>query len=90
MQKKTLRISTFSNFDAHTNPLFKKLKILKVFDLITLQFAIFMFDYHHDNPPSAFENFFTPTTAVHGHNTRSASKAALYVPQIRTNYGNLV
>ena len=46
-----------------------------------------MFDYHHDNLPSPFENFFTPTSAVHGHNTRSASKAALCVPQIRTNYG---
>ena len=45
-----------------------------------------MFDHHHDNLPPAFF-FLTFTSAVHEHNTRLASKAALYVPQIRTTYG---
>ena len=34
LQKKTIRIITFSSFDAHTTPLFHRLEILKFIDLI--------------------------------------------------------
>jgi hypothetical protein len=35
LQKKAMRIMTFSKYDQHSSPLFKKLKIIKLFDLIT-------------------------------------------------------
>ena len=34
LQKKCLRILTFSDFNSHTNPLFLQLKLLKVCDII--------------------------------------------------------
>ena len=37
LQKKCVRIITFSDFDSHANPLFIDLEILKVHDVIKLQ-----------------------------------------------------
>ena len=50
-QKKVLRIMTFSTFDAHSNPIFQKLKIIKFPDLVYLHTALFMHDYYSENLP---------------------------------------
>ena len=50
---------TFSNFDAHSEPLFKELKILKIKDNIFLQNCLFVHDYFHGNLPKSFNNTFT-------------------------------
>ena len=42
MQKKVIRLITFSDFDAHTSPLFSQLKLLKLQDHIKLQTLYFM------------------------------------------------
>ena len=49
---------TFSKFDEHSSPIFKSLKIIKLCDLVTLHIAIFMFKFHHQMLPPAFELFF--------------------------------
>ena len=41
LQKKVMRIITFSKFDEHSSPIFKSLNIIKLFDLVTLNIAIF-------------------------------------------------
>ena len=48
LQKKAVRIITFSNRDAHSNPLFSKLGLIKLMDLVTIHTALFMFQYHHN------------------------------------------
>ena len=45
LQKRAIRIITFSNYDAHTEPLFKQLKILKIKDIVTLYNCIFIHDF---------------------------------------------
>ena len=45
LQKRTVRIITFSEYSCHSSPLFRKLKILKVSDLLYLYCALFMYDY---------------------------------------------
>ena len=45
-QKKLVRIITHSNFYAHTNPLFKQLKILKVEDLFIYHSQVHMYKTH--------------------------------------------
>ena len=40
LQKRALRIMTFSKFDAHSSPLFKLTNILKLFDLTKYQISI--------------------------------------------------
>ena len=87
LQKKVVRIITFSSFKSHTSPLFKHLNILKFPDLIYYQNALFMFDFHTGNLPTIFDNFFKNVAEVHNYNTRSSAKQLLYLPKVRTNYG---
>ena len=39
---------TFSEYNSHSSPLFQKLKILKVSDLIYFYSALLMYDYYSD------------------------------------------
>ena len=77
---------TFSQFDAHSSPLFKSLYILKFPDLVTLHTSIFMHKSNNNMLPSAFTNFFTPVNIIHTYNTRLASKSYA-LTKTRTNYG---
>ena len=46
LQKRVVRIIISSKFDHHSSPLFKNLNILKLVDLVFLNNALFMYDYH--------------------------------------------
>ena len=85
LQKKIVRLITFSHYKDHTNPLFINLKIVKLHDLVFLLSAIFMYNFHNNNLPELFNSFFL--AVQHSHNTRSASNFSYFIPNIRTNYG---
>lgn len=87
LQKKALRIMTFSDFRAHSSPLFQRLDILKLNDLTYLNNCLFMYDFHSNTLPSVFQDFFRPINKVHNYNTRLASRDSFYITKIRTNYG---
>ena len=89
LQKRAVRIITFSKYNYHSSPLFRKLKILKVSDLLYLYFALFMYDYYSNRLPLPviFNDFFTSINKVHQYQTRLASKISYYLPKVRTNYG---
>ena len=78
---------TFVDFNAHTNPIFIRLKILKINDLIKLQTALFMYDFFSNNLPTSFESFFESVNHRHSYNTRLASRSTYSLPKARTNYG---
>ena len=48
LQRKAVRTITFSDFCAHTDPIFKKFGILKLKDNIFLQNCLFVYAYFHD------------------------------------------
>ena len=58
LQKKAIRIITFSSFTEHSSPLFKDLNIVKLSDIITLQLAVFMYKFHNQLLPPVFDAFF--------------------------------
>ena len=87
LQKKLVRLMTFSDFNAHSNPIFSKLKILKLPDLVFLQTALFMYDFHSGNLPVSFSLYFTQVHQKHNYNTRLSSKSSYCLPRIRTNFG---
>ena len=87
LQKKTVRIITFSKFDDHSSPLFKLCKIAKFVDLIYLANIIFMFDFYSCSLPSSFNLFFTPVNKIHSYNTRLASRKSYTLQSVSTNYG---
>ena len=45
LQKKAIRLMTFSIFDEHTSPLFKKLNIIKLYDLLSYHMAVFVYRF---------------------------------------------
>lgn len=87
LQKKAVRIITFSSFDHHSSPLFKSLEIIKFHDLVSLHISIFMYKFHNHLLPSIFQSFFTKVDKIHSYNTRHAAKQSYYLPKARTNYG---
>ena len=87
LQKKAVRIITFSGFREHTSPLFKQLNLLKFTDIVYLKTAMFLHDYFNGKLPEIFDNFFSEISNIHQYNTRLASRSTYSLPQIRTNYG---
>ena len=58
-------------------------------DLVTIHTALFVFQFHHNLLPKAFDNFFSLISSKHGYGTRLASKSTYYIDyidQVRTNY----
>lgn len=56
-------------------------------DLVTIHTAIFIFQYHHNLLPKAFDNIFLCISPKQNYNTRLASKSTYYIDPVRTNYG---
>ena len=71
MQKKIIRIISFSNYNAHTEPLFKIFSILKLDDMYKHNILKFYYKLINRRIPVFFYNF-TPFSAIsqHKHNTR--------------------
>ena len=87
LQKQTVRIITFSSYTEYTNPLFKSLNLVKLYDLVKISTAIFMFKFHNHILPTNFNSFFTPVNQVHNYNTRLSSNYSYSLSKPRTNYG---
>ena len=58
LEKKVVRLMTFSSYYEHTNPLFIKLVILKMHDLVFYHTALLMYDFHTGNLPVTFSSYF--------------------------------
>ena len=57
IQKRAIRLCTNSRFNAHSDPLFRKCKCLKVEDLRKLQELKFYYKWRKGELPSYFDNF---------------------------------
>ena len=87
LQKRALRLITFSGYREHTNPFFIEFEILKFHDLVKYNNALFVFHFHQGNLPEVFDNFLTPVNLQHNYRTRLASRSSFTLPKARTNYG---
>ena len=91
LQKKCLRIMSFSDFNSHTNPLFIELKLLKVRDIIKLHQLKLVYDFVNKTIPTDLQNLFALSKNIHTTNLQlnSARKSLLHIPSIKTfTYGN--
>ena len=74
LQKKAARILTKSKFNAHSNPILKSLKLLKVPDLYRLQVLKFYYKYVHSELPDFFQSFVLKKRShVHPYSTSKSS-----------------
>ena len=88
IRKNAVRIITFVEFNAHTYPIFKKLKILKIKDHINLQNCLLVYDYINNKLPKSFNNTFIKLKYVHTITTRNANVGNLHVSYSNTTrYG---
>ena len=83
LQKRAIRILNKSEFHAHTDPLFKKLNILKFDDIRLLQLGQFMYCHKNYLLPKSFNSMFVLNNQVHTYDTRHSK--AFHVPLCRTN-----
>ena len=88
LQKNAVRIMTFSDFKAHSEPLFKQLAILKFKDNVILQNCLFVYDFLKGNLPSSFDFTFNRVEESHSIATRRADTGMLSIPSFNsTTYG---
>ena len=88
IQKKAIRIISFSEPKSHSEPLFKSLNLLKLNDVIELQILSFVYQWSHRLLPPCFSEYFKFTSSVHPYSTRQSSKRNLYLASVNTTqYG---
>ena len=90
LQKKCVRIMTFVPFNAHTNPIFQDLELIKVQDVIKSQQLKLVYDFHMNCLPDDLMSLFQLTSDVQTTNLElnSANNNLLYLPPFKTlTYG---
>ncbi len=81
LQKKIVRIISLSKYNAHTEPIFKILKLLKVYDILKLQELKFYYKYKNNKLPYYLQNLpFKVNTSTHIHATRIQYSIHQYKP----------
>ena len=70
LQKRAIRNITKSQYNVNTAPLFKKLNILKLQELYSVQLNLLMYKHKNNALPPKIQKMFTRNTDVYKHNTR--------------------
>ena len=84
LQKRAIRLITFSNKMTHSAPLFQSLGILSLESMYILSVLLFVFKFHHRILPPVVDELFQFNSSIHSVNTRQRS--LLHVPIIRSKY----
>ena len=85
MQKKVVRIITFSSYTESSKPLFQKLQILNVDQINSHQTILFMFDLFNNKLPYKFNDVYVLNSQLHSYGTRQSNN--IHKQFYRTNYG---
>ena len=100
LQKQAIRTICFTTFNAHTEPLFKQLNILKLSDIMLTRSLKFYYRYSKNELPGYFKQMFSPILATHPYATRNRNvplipapsynltkkRIRYYIPKVRTIY----
>ena len=68
---------SFKGRNDPTNPLFKKLEIIKLEDILLCNNCIFAYDQINENLPENFKNLFLTAENQHNYNTRGATNKTI-------------
>ena len=74
VQKRFIRLMTFSDYLAHSRPLFFRLYILPIYELYKYNLAVYMFRIINILIPLLTHRQFIFNSSIHHHDTRSKSK----------------
>ena len=81
---------SFAIKDAHTNPLFKNLEIIKLQDIITSNNVIFTHKTLNGNSPSYFNDYFQKSKPNHNYNTTRNPNSVYSIPPGSVSTSNIV
>ena len=81
LQKRCIRIITYSKFTEHTGPFFSELKLLKVKDIFSLTKLLFMFDFINENVPEELKTIFVINRSIHSYGTRAS--VVFHIPKAK-------
>ena len=85
IQKKAIRIISFSEPKSHSEPLFKSLNLLtKLNDITESQILYFVYQWSRRLLPPYFSEYFKFTSSVHSYSARQSCNRNLYVASINT------
>ena len=70
VQKKVLRLITGRSWQTHSASLFKRMRILILHDINTVQVACFVYGVIHNTLPAIFHNYLGKNKFIHDHFTR--------------------
>ena len=82
LQKKAIRIITKSKFNAHTEPLFRELSLLKVNHIFQLQCLKLYYNITNGRTPAFFSSMFVLNDTVHSYQTRH--RGDIHIPLTNT------
>ena len=86
LQKKVVRLICKTRYNAHTDPLFKQLNLLKIQDILKLKALKFYFRYSKTEIPEYFHDMFRVSPPSHSYQTRSALNRHISIPdEIKLN-----
>ena len=83
--RKAVRVADFAPYTAHSEPIFKRLKLLNFEKLHKLETAKFMFQMHKGTNYTTLGREFLKTKNLHQHNTRQSSRLSFSLKTISTN-----
>lgn len=85
LQKKAVRIITCSKYNAHTGPIFKSIKSLKIDDIFKVNILKFYYKYCQKELPSYLQAFnFITRSDIHAYNTRHKNALCLNKSSTKT------
>jgi len=84
LQKRAIRIIKGASYNAHTEPIFKELELLKLQDLCALQDLKFCYKFTNNILPIYFNSIFIRNSDNHSFQTRTAND--FQIPNIRNSF----
>ena len=94
LQKKAVRLISFAHYQATSSPLFKKLNLLKLTDIVKSSNLLFTHNTINKKSPVIFENYFVFYETTHQHQTVNSISStyrfptgSLILPIYKTNSG---
>ena len=79
-----MRAITKQKWSDRITPIYRRLQVLKINDLYKLETAKFMHQFSDKSLPASFEKYFTRTTFVHCHSTRTSERNDYFLPHFST------
>ena len=84
--RKAVRIIDSANYTAHSEPIFKRLKLFNFDELYMLETAKMTFQINNNTSNNFLQDEFMKTKNLHKYNTRQSSSEGFSLPSIYTNY----